>query len=185
MTKVFEHFLNRSLAHVVRFNSQPQQFPESVAEHTFFVAYFASILLYFLKKENETIDEIKVLKMALVHDMEEIFSGDILTPFKHFNQEILTAIQNVSRQTIPMVFEDLPSDLSSEFVALWNEESKQESKEAQVVKLADKISLMAKCYEEMKIGNNFFRPIYEREMEKLKALNQPWWLKIKKDILGK
>lgn len=184
MTKVFEHFLDRSLAHVVRFNSRPQQFPESVAEHTFFVAYFTSVILHFLKKAGETVDEAKVLKMALVHDMEEVFSGDILKPFKHFNEEILAAIQNVSRQAIPMVFEDLPPDLSSEFVALWNEESKQESKEAQVVKLADKISLMAKCYEEMKIGNDFFRPIYEREMEKLKAFDRPWWLKIKKEVLG-
>ncbi len=184
MSKVFEHFLDRSLAHVVRFNGKPQQFPESVAEHSFYVAYFTSILLYFLKECAEDIDEIKVLKIALIHDMEEAFSGDILTPFKHYNEEIAEAIRKVNRNTIPLMFEDLPKDLSSEFIKLWTEDAEQSSREAQVVKLADKLSLISKCYEETKAGNDYFKPIYDKELEKLKNLEHPWWQKIKKDILG-
>lgn len=184
MSKVFEHFLDRSLAHVVRFNGKPQQFPESVAEHSFYVTYFTSILLHFLKKAQEEIDEAKALKIALVHDMEEAFSGDILTPFKHYNEKITEVIRQVNRDTIPMMFEDLPKDLSLELIELWTEDAEQSSKEAEVVKLADKLSLLSKCYEETKVGNGYFQPIYERELEKLKDLKHPWWLKIKKDILG-
>ena len=168
MSKTFEHFLDRSLAHVVRFNGKPQQFAESVAEHSFYVAYFTSIMLYFLKKAREEINEAKALKIALIHDMEEAFSGDILTPFKHYNEEITEAIRKVNRDTIPLMFEDLPKDLSVELIKLWTEDAEQSSKEAQVVKLADKLSLISKCYEETKVGNDYFKPIYERELEKLK-----------------
>jgi len=181
--KTFEHFLDRSLAHVVRFNGKPQQFTESVAEHSFYVTYFTNILLYFLKKAKEEVDEAKALKIALVHDMEEAFSGDILTPFKHYNEEITEAIRKVNRDTIPMMFENLPENLGLELVELWRQDAEQSSKEAQVVKLADKLSLISKCYEEMKVGNDYFRPIYEKELEKLKSLKHPWWHKIKKEIL--
>ncbi|MBI1838948.1 MAG: HD domain-containing protein [Candidatus Colwellbacteria bacterium] len=183
MSKAFEHFLDRSLAHVIRFNGQPQQFSESVAEHSFYVAYFTSVIVYFLKKCGEDIDEAKALKIALVHDMEEAISGDILTPFKHYNNEILEAIRKVNRDTIPLVFEDLPNDLKMQFISFWNEDTEQVTKEAQVVKLADKISLICKCYEEVKVGNEFFKPIYEKELEKIKTLDYPWWNKIREQIL--
>lgn len=175
--------MDRSLAHVVRFNGKPQQFIESVAEHSFYVTYFTSILLYFLKKEREEIDEARTLKIALVHDMEETFSGDILTPFKHYNEEIAEAIRKVNRDTIPLMFEDLPEDLSAEFIKLWTEDAEQSSKEAQVVKLADKLSLISKCYEEMKVGNDYFKPIYDSQLIKLREIKYPWWQKIKSEIL--
>jgi len=181
---VFEHFLDRSLAHVVRFNSRPQHFPESVAEHTFYVAYFSSLLMSFLKETGEEINEARVLKMALVHDMEESFSGDILTPFKHFNEEIVQAIDKVNQQVVHLVFENLPNNIRSEYVSLWAENSEHQTIEAQIVKVADKISLLAKCREEMKAGNDYFRRIYERDMEKLREAEYPWWRKIRPEILG-
>ena len=183
MSKIFEHFLDRSLAHVVRFNGKPQQFPESVAEHSFYVTYFTTILLHLLKKTEEPVDEARALKIALVHDMEEAFSGDILTPFKHYNDEILGAIRKVNRDMIPMAFENLPEELSKEMINLWLEDAEQSSKEGQVVKLADKISLISKCYEETKVGNDYFKPIYERELEKLKSISHPWWQKIKGEVI--
>lgn len=181
---VFEHFLDRSLAHVIRFNSRPQHFPESVAEHSFYVAYFSSLLVGFLKKTGEKPDEAKVLKMALVHDMEESFSGDILTPFKHFNEEIVQAIDKVNQQAVNLVFENLPPDLQREYIALWAENDEHKTMEAQIVKIADKISLLAKCREEMRAGNDYFRRIYDRDLEKLRESDYAWWQRIRPEILG-
>src|SRR3989338_9852322 len=129
MSNVFQHFMDRALAHVKRFNNRPQHFPESVAEHSFYVIYFTTILLYFLKNSGEEIDEAKTIKMAVLHDMEETVSGDILNPFKHYNEEIVSTIRKVNQETIALVFENLPEDLSAEFVELWKEESKKETKE--------------------------------------------------------
>lgn len=185
MTKAspYEHFLDRSLTHVMRFSSIPQQFQESVAEHSFYVAYFTSIVIYFLKKRKERVDEARALKIALIHDMEEKFSGDILTPFKYYSQELYHAIRKVNRETIPLAFEYLPASLAKDFIAFWKEDADRVTKEAQIVKVADKLSLLSKCKEEITLGNAFFKPIYERELKALDELEWPWWQKIKDEIL--
>lgn len=183
-THAYDHFLDRSLSHVMRFSSIPQQFRESVAEHSFYVAHITSILIYFLKKKKERIDEARAIKIALLHDMEEKFSGDILTPFKYYNKEVYNAIRRVNKKTISLAFEHLPAPLAKDFIALWNEDVDRTTKEAQVVKVADKLSLLSKCREEMSLGNAFFKDIYDRELEKLHTLEWPWWQKIKDDILS-
>jgi putative hydrolase of HD superfamily len=183
LPKTFQHFLDRSLSHVVRFSGKPQHFHESVVEHSFYVTYFVAIICHLLRDEGEEIDEAKALKIALVHDMEEAFSGDIIGPFKHYNAEVLGAIRRTNKKIISQVFEDLPKDIASEFISLWKEDLYQKTKEAQVVKLADDLSQIAKCYEEMKVGNEFFSPIYQGAVDKLTTLKYPWWKKISRKVL--
>lgn len=180
---IFSHFLPRSLAHVRRFNLEPQHFPESVAEHSFFVAYITTILCNLLEEAGESVEKEKAVEMALIHDMEESFFGDILTPFKHYSAEITSAIRKVNEEVITQIFQDLPPALASHYITLWNEEGKGETIEAQVVKIADKLSLISKCAEEMKIGNEFFRKIYDKELEGLRVYDKPWWAKIKERVL--
>ena len=182
---IFTHVQRRSLAHIVRFSAYAQNFPESVAEHSFFVAYITAVLCQLLKTKKVTIDSEKAITMALVHDMEEMFSGDILGPFKHHSPEVALAIRRVNERLIGEVFAGLPNRLVSHFVSLWNEEGKQKAIEAQVVKLADRLSLIAKCSEEIKGGNQFFKPIYATELASLKKYNKPWWKKIKNEVFGR
>ncbi len=167
MADILKHLLNRSLAHVVRFNSRPQHFQESVAEHSFFTSYIASIICDLLHAEGIDINREKTLTMALIHDNEEMFSGDILSPFKHHSPEVKNAIKSVNQELIKEVFSELPAELQERYVSLWNEEGRQESIEAQVVKISDRISLISKCAEEIRAGNGFFKE---------------WWQKIQKHI---
>ena len=184
MSSVFKHLQNRSLAHVMRFNLKPQHFPESVSDHSYFVAYIVSILCHLLGKQSgHTVDKQKALEMALVHDMEEMFSGDIVTPFKHYSTEMEKAIAKVNKEMIGEVFADLPKELAAHYVALWNEEGAGETIEAQMVKVADKLSLIAKCAEEVRVGNEFFQEIYEQGIKFLEQYDKPWWQKIKAQIL--
>ncbi|MBI1984492.1 MAG: HD domain-containing protein [Candidatus Wildermuthbacteria bacterium] len=180
---IFSHILNRSLAHVMRFSSKPQHFKESVAEHSFFVAYIVSILCELLKEAGEKIDAEKALRMALVHDIEETFSGDILGPFKHHSLEVSLAIQKVNKEVIAETFQNLPQSLAGHFVSLWTEEGEGKSIEAQVVKSADRLSLIAKCAEEVKTGNTFFKEIYETQLSSLRQYHVSWWDKIKGKVL--
>src|SRR3972149_2059699 len=114
MAKIFEHILNRSLAHVTRFNNRPQHFEESVAEHTFYVAYFVLIICSLLEKKKIKVDTKKALQKSLVD--------------------------------------------------LWNEEQAALSIEAQIVKVADKLSLLSKCFEEIQAGNSYFAEIYKWQL---------------------
>lgn len=180
---LFDHISDRSLAHIVRFSGKPQHFEESVADHSFFVTYIASLLCLLLQKNGKKVDREKVISMALVHDAEERFSGDILSPFKHHSKEVSAAIRKVNRALVHEVFDGLPKELKEYHIALWNEESEQKTIEAQIVKAADRLSLLAKCKEEMRAGNEFFRTIYEREYENLKKDAKPWWVLIKDEVL--
>lgn len=181
---IFQHILNRSLAHVTRFSSKPQHFQESVAEHSFFVAYIATIMCELLEKDGEKIDKEKAIEMALAHDMEEMFSGDILGPFKHKLPEVSVAIRTLNQEMIKEVFADLPQDLARHFISLWEEEGQRQTTEAQIVKVADTLSLIAKCAEEVKVGNTFFQEMYESQLKLLQNYNAEWWEKIKNQILN-
>ncbi len=183
MAKIFEHILRRDLAHVTRFNNRPQHFPESTAEHSFYVAYFVLILCQLLEKNGIKVDSKHSLMVALVHDAEEAFSGDILNPFKHFNDKVNKAIAEVNKEMIKEVFIDLPADLNSDLVELWKEDNDGKSLEAEVVKVADKLSLLSKCFEETQAGNSYFAEIYKHALIDLKNLDKPWWNKIKFQVL--
>ena len=181
---MFDHILNRSLAHVTRFNSLPQNFPESVAEHSFFVAYFVVLLGQVLKDKGVACNLERTMSMALIHDIEEKFSGDILSPFKHYSPEITEAIRSVNKEVIPYSFEGLPEKISEHCEQLWKEENAGDSIEAQIVKVADKLSLIAKCSEEVKVGNTFFEAIYAQEVEALQVYPPQWWQDIKERVLA-
>lgn len=183
MPSIFRHILNRGLAHIMRFSAMPQHFHESVAEHSFYVAYFANILCEMLEEKGVKINKEKAMTMALVHDAEEMFSGDILTPFKYRSTEVREAIKKVNIEVIKEAFHDLPEHIEKKYINLWNEESAQQSIEAQIIKKADKLSLLGKCAEEIKAGNTFFQEIYDTQLQKLREDEQAWWVKIKDDIL--
>jgi 5'-deoxynucleotidase YfbR-like HD superfamily hydrolase len=184
MAGTLSHILNRALAHIMRFSAHPQHFPESVAEHSFYTAYFTLVLCRMLEREGEKIDTAKAMSMALVHDTEEMFSGDILGPFKHHSSEVKEAVHKVNLELIHDAFEGLRKDVASYLVALWSEEGRGESMEAQVVKMADRLSLLSKCAEEVKAGNSFFENIYDTQLKQLAEDNKPWWGKIKEEVLS-
>tara|TARA_Y100000310_G_scaffold297074_1_gene329837 strand:- start:1824 stop:2351 length:528 start_codon:yes stop_codon:yes gene_type:complete len=169
----------------MRFSATPQHFPESVAEHSFYTAYVVSLLCDLAQKAGEKVDREKATTMALVHDMEEMFSGDILTPFKHYSSEVRETIQKVNREVVPQVFENLPAEMREKYIALWNEDSEGTSIEAQMVKVADRLSLLSKCAEEVKVGNGFFQEIYDSQLTILKEYDAAWWQKIKGQVLPK
>jgi 5'-deoxynucleotidase len=184
MVNIITHIKNRALSHVVRYSARPQHFQESVAEHSFYTAYITNLLCDLLSRAGEEVNKEKAVTMALIHDMEEMYSGDILGPFKHYSKEVSSAIRTVNEELIKETFSDLPDDLAKEYENLWVEEGKQVSIEAQLVKKADQLSLIAKCAEEVKAGNGYFEKIYKKHLEKLQEDNTPWWTKIKREVLG-
>ena len=180
---IFPHILNRGLAHVMRFSATPQHFPESVAEHSFYTAYIVSLLCDLSEQKGVKLNREKTITMALIHDTEEMFSGDILTPFKHYSSEVKEIIQKVNRKVIPQIFENLSENMRKKYITLWNDESTGKSMEAQMVKVADRLSLLSKCAEEVKVGNGYFEGIYENQLKLLQKYNAPWWKKIRDQVL--
>jgi 5'-deoxynucleotidase len=71
-------FLNRSrgLSFVERWNFHPRIHKENVAEHSFWVAFYAMLIMDMEAKVTIIDDRLWVLEAALLHDLEEAATGD-------------------------------------------------------------------------------------------------------------
>lgn len=110
--------------------------PESIAEHSLGVAFVASMLVDDLRARGVAVDGEKVLRMALVHDAAEAFTGDIPMPAKTL--ELKAALARAEDELLAEV-------LTPDQLALWRESEAGATTEARVVKAADKLQMVIKA----------------------------------------
>ena len=119
---------------------QGVQDAESVAEHSWRTAMLA---LFFAKEFG--LNEIKTVKMALIHDLGEVVIGDI----KWEEGREVIASQEIKHQdeekAIEKIFKDNPS--FQEYVQLWKEFNDQKTPEAKLVKEFDKLEMVVQAGE--------------------------------------
>ena len=126
--------------------------PESVAAHNFSVALLALVLAEALRRQGVSLDTEKILKLALLHELGEIFLGDL-----HLKARKLLGEEAVFRAEAQAVREAVTplGLLGEEFYRLWEEFEKRKSPEALVVRAADKLELLlqARDYQRRGVGN--------------------------------
>ncbi len=103
---------------------------ESDAEHSWHLAVF----LILLEDEFDNIDSAKLLKMALIHDLPEIYAGDT-NPYRGDT----TNKEEKEKRAAEKLFSMLPESAAQNLSALFDEYISQESLESQIVKSADKL----------------------------------------------
>ncbi|NJN97953.1 MAG: HD domain-containing protein [Anaerolineales bacterium] len=118
----------------------PPEQCESVAEHTFGVAMLA---MFLADAHFPDLDLIKVLRLALLHDLGEIYSGD-LTPADGVSP---AEKKRREAEAVVEVLAKLPDGES--YLELWREYEQQQSAEARLVKQIDRLEmiLQASVYE--------------------------------------
>jgi putative hydrolase of HD superfamily len=105
---------------------------ESVAEHSWRVALMA----FLLKDEFPEADGDKVVKMCLIHDLGECFTGDIPTFIKTDED------RDVEDSLLGRWVASLPQEVSTEMEALFREMEAQETLEARIYKSLDKLEAL-------------------------------------------
>lgn len=109
--------------------------PETVASHSFRVALISMLLSDYFSDINKE----KVLRIALIHDLNESIIGDIP----------LSAKDNVQIDEKKIFSEDIPipAEIKERMVNDFAEFEDRTSTEGMIVRAADKIDLLLQAYE--------------------------------------
>jgi len=129
--------------------------PESVADHIFRLSTLALVTAHELNVDQE-----KIVRMALVHDLGESIIGDIVVDRggktvgspdeKHFKE----------RQAIESILGGLKD--GQELISLWDEFEHQESRESKILRQLDRLEMIVSALE------------YEKDSNDSKKFNEFW-----------
>ena len=108
---------------------------------------------------------------ALFHDASEIFTGDLPTPIKYFDPDIMSAYKRVESVASAKLLSALPAEMRPAYDSLLSPGAPGIN--AEIIKAADKLAAYIKCLEEMNAGNTEFRLAAQQSRSKLDALAMP------------
>ena len=100
---------------------------ESVAEHS----WMMTLMAFFFKDEFPDADIDKVIKMCIIHDLGEAFTGDIPTFDKKADDN------KNEKKLLYKWLNDLPENYKEEMISLYDEMEKHETIESQIYKAID------------------------------------------------
>jgi 5'-deoxynucleotidase YfbR-like HD superfamily hydrolase len=171
------------LRYVFRYSTSRVSCPESVAEHSFFVAFYSMLIGEWvieatlaqhsgIKKPDRMFDWAELLKKALLHDLEEARSGDVPRPFKYSSPELRMMLEAASRAAFVQVLTPVigppheaapapenqfncepPSGTHSLYLQLW-ETAKDDSIEGRIIAFADFLAVLGFMLQECNAGGN-------------------------------
>lgn len=105
---------------------------ESVAEHS----WMMTLMAFFMRDEFPDVDMDKVIRMCIIHDLGECFTGDIPTFDKKQVHE------DIEENLLFNWIDTLPSYYAEEMKALYNEMTERKTVEAKIYKAIDSLEAL-------------------------------------------
>lgn len=132
---------------------------ENDAEHSWHLALMAMLLEEY---SAEKVNIERVLKIALVHDLVEVYAGDTFA----YDEKGYEDKEERERAAADKLFGSLESEQSAEFRALWDEFEAAETPESKYANAIDRIQPLILNYltngHTWKLGNVHAPQIYKR-----------------------
>lgn|SRR3990167_5492725 len=141
--------LPNQLRYIKRFSNSRAIITENVTEHTFYVVIICLFIAEHLELEVE--DKYELLKRAIIHDMEELFTGDIIRPIKHADNNTKNAIHKLGGDYLKKLLNDIIPKKSGELFLSWDKA--KSGFLGRILKFSDYLSAIGYVYEEAFSGN--------------------------------
>ena len=113
---------------------------ESVAEHSFRTAFLTMIL-----SKKSGLDQSKLLKMAIVHDLAEALTGDLVMEKGKKKVRSRKERTKLDEEALKEIFAEI--DNGQEYFTLWQEANERQTKEAKFLKQVDKLEMLIQALE--------------------------------------
>lgn len=140
---------------------------ETLSEHSYDVAVLTHALCTIANRIfGKSYDTGKAVCYALFHDVQEVYTGDMPTPAKYYNEEMRKNYAKIEDNATEQLLSKLPEELFDDYNDLLHPE---DSEYHAIVKAADKLSAYIKCIEELKCNNNEFKSAAASTLAALKA----------------
>lgn len=160
------------MRYIERWSLMRNSIHENIQEHSHMVAVIAHALGV-VRRDVLGIpcDPNACAAVALYHDASEILTGDLPTPIKYHDGDIMNAYRKVENLASEKLIGMLPVELRGAFEPILTGEVEKELHP--IVKAADKMSAYIKCIEERKAGNNEFASAEKQTLAALHGYDMP------------
>ena len=139
-----------------------------MTEHAQQVAMIAhALVLIENRKFGADLNPDRAAVLALYHDASETITGDLPTPIKYYNREILGSYRAVEDYAKDTLLDKLPAYLQEDYSEILNGELEPEWA---FVKAADTLSAYLKCVTERQAGNREFLSAEQTLWAKLQTI---------------
>lgn len=143
---------------------------ENISEHSLEVAMLAHGLAVIANEKcSQALDPNEVALMGIYHDANEIMTGDMPTPVKYFDEDIMEAYKRVEDVASHTLVEKLPDYMKKYYKPLFIQKD-ENLYEWRLVKAADKLSALIKCIQELRSGNLEFQTALETTKKALEGM---------------
>ncbi len=132
--------------------------PESLADHSYNVAFISMILARELEAQGEEpVDMGQLLQLALIHDLPESIITDIPSPMTRFFG------REVKRRAEAQALEEMlgKGELFMELHALWEGFEDRDTPEGRIVRAADKIDMILMVLHYEGVGHRNLQEFWE------------------------
>ena len=145
---------------------------ENIQEHSLQTAMIAHMLAVLHNvRYGGHVDPERAAVLAMYHDVSEVFTGDMPTPVKYFNEDIRAMYGTIEQAAVEKLFATLPADLRDAYRAYIL--TPEEDPLWELAKAADTLSAYLKCVEERTAGNPEFDEAYATIRKKLEQSPVP------------
>ncbi|QOR64607.1 5'-deoxynucleotidase [Cytobacillus suaedae] len=160
------------LRYIERWSLMRNVMKENVAEHSFHVSVLTHCLCSIANVVfNKEVNTERAVTLSLFHDVTEVFTGDIPTPVKHHNRDILKNFRDIEELAAEKLTSQAPEELRDVYRDVIQNQTEEEL--TRYIKAADLLDAYLKCATELSAGNREFVVAKKQIEEKINSLNMP------------